>query len=141
MFNRLFGRKSSTQKQVDEIFGKLSSFLADEARQNATLSDEVRAVLETGPAVDKILGAVGEFGRDPRNPIPVNGPIGEVLYLSSLVSERGDFLFAHRLGSQNKIDVFETVTADGENWDLLYLSLYHPRRSRIAPLCYSFRSA
>lgn len=93
---------------------------------------EIRALLEAGPATDEIPGSSGEFGRDPRNPVPVNGPIGQALY-PSLTMNPGQFVFAHRLGSLGKVDVFETVTSDGSHWDLLYLSLYHPRKSRKAP--------
>lgn len=139
MFGNLFRRKSSEERQVAGIFERLNEFLRDDARQNAALPDEVRSMVEAGPAIDQLPDAAGEFGHDVRNPVPVNGPVGEALYLSSLSPDGDQFIFAHRLGSKGKIDVFETVSADGRRWDLLFLSLYHPRKSRKAPAGYSFR--
>jgi hypothetical protein len=43
----------------------------------------------------------------------------------------------HRLGSISNIDVFETVSLDGEVWDVLFLPLYYPRRSTKPPSGYS----
>jgi hypothetical protein len=35
----------------------------------------------------------------------------------------------HRLGSLGGIDAYEVVSLDGEVWDILFLDLYHPRKS------------
>jgi hypothetical protein len=39
----------------------------------------------------------------------------------------------HRLGSLGSIDVYETVSLNGAEWDILFLDLYHPRKSRYTP--------
>ncbi len=142
ILKRLWGRSSheDTQTRLDAIFRKLDAILTDEAKQNAVMPEEVRALLESGPAVDELPGASGDFGRSITNPIPVNGPIGEVAYLSSLRTDDGRFLLAHRIGSRETVDIFELVTGDGRDWDILYLTLYHPRRSRKAPRGYQFRA-
>ncbi len=70
---------------------------------------------------------------DVGNPIPVNGPIGEVIYLSNLRTAGGQPIMFHRLGSVRKINVYETVTFDGGTWDILFLDFYHPRKSKLAP--------
>ena len=87
-----------------------------------------------GFAVDELPHGIGEFGRSAENPIPVNGAIGELIYLSRLMTKNTQKkLLFHRLGSVENIDVYETVSIDGRNWDILFLSFYHPRKSRKAP--------
>jgi hypothetical protein len=61
-----------------------------------------------------------EFGRDPRHPIQVNGPLGEVIYLSNLRTAASQQIMFHRLGSVARIDAYETVTFDGTTWDILF---------------------
>lgn len=87
---------------------------------------------------DILPGATGEFGRCLTNPIPVNGPYGEIKYLSRLTIGSGYLLF-HRLGAVESIDVYEIVSADGKFWDILYLDMNHPRRSTLKPEGYEFR--
>jgi hypothetical protein len=86
--------------------------------------------VESGLSVDELPSAEGEFGRSLSNPIPTNGPIGELIYLSTLSTDAGTPVLAHRLGSINSVDVYETVSFDGLLWDVLFLTLYHPRKSR-----------
>jgi hypothetical protein len=86
---------------------------------------------------DEISGGSGDFGRSFQNPVPVNGPIGEILYLSNLRTKDRTPIMFHRIGSKNDADAFETVSLDGKVWDILFLHLYHPRKSRRAPTGYS----
>jgi hypothetical protein len=90
--------------------------------------------------VDAVPGAEGGFGRAAGNPIPVNGPFGEAQYLSSLVTEDGRPIAFQRLASIDRIDLYETVTFDGQTWDCLYLTRYFPRKSRLAPSGFRFAS-
>jgi hypothetical protein len=91
---------------------------------------------------DKLPGGQGEFGRITTNPIPVNGIGGEIMYLPRLRCKCGCGIFFHRLGSYREekigttIDVFETVCINGKHWDILYLDMYHPRRSTLVPKGY-----
>src|SRR3546814_10801196 len=55
----------------------------------------------------------GPFGFTETNPIPVNGPIGQLAYLSRLETQSGQRILFHRLGAIDKVDVFEAVTFDG----------------------------
>lgn len=137
---KFWKRRGDLDPQVRAIFEKLSRFLVDEAAQNDMLPEPFRSLVVNGAAVDRIAHGFGEFGFDLNNPIPVNGPLGEILYLSSLLHDSGEPLLIHRLGSIGKVDVFETVTFDGKHWELFYLDLYHPRKSRVAPKGYRFGS-
>jgi hypothetical protein len=104
-------RNESTEPAA--IFEKLHRFLNDERAQNNQLPESYRSEIQGGLDCDEISGANGEFGRSFQNPIPVNGPIGEILYLSSLrTNDRTPIMF-HRIGSKNGVDVFETVSLDG----------------------------
>ena len=40
--------------------------------------------------------------------------------------------------SIKEVDVFEAVTFDGREWFILFLDLYHPRRSRLTPEGFRF---
>ncbi|MES2436608.1 MAG: hypothetical protein V4519_01225 [Patescibacteria group bacterium] len=97
-----------------------------------------------GEVCDEVKGANGSFGLMASNPIPVNGPIGEIKYIGRLRTKNNSALLFHRIGSvtigaiANPIDVFETVSFDGKSWDILYFHPYHPRRSVKIPKGYSF---
>lgn len=87
---------------------------------------------------DELPGASGEFG-SATNPIPVNGPGGEVIYINRLRRPKsGGFMF-HRTGtvpsplSPMPLDRFELLALDGSEWRVLYFSMYHPRRSTKCP--------
>lgn len=134
-----FGRKepsTSLSPEVQRIFGKVHRFLDDETAQNNALPEDLRRTLAEGPSCDRIPNAFGEFGRTPTNPIPVNGPVGELIYLSGLETSDGVAIAFHRLGALDEVDVFEVVSEDGRYWDVLYLSLYFPRKSKHAPSGY-----
>ena len=108
------------------------------------LQQEFLWQLNLGSACDQLPGAVGDFGRDLGNPVPVNGVRGELKYLNRLVCPCGCHLLGHRLGSRalagiaGNIDIYETVCSEGRHWDLLVVHPYHPRRSHRAPADYSF---
>jgi hypothetical protein len=107
--------------------------IEDEAYQNNMLPAEMSDPIKRGLAVDKLPTAVGPFGQVETNPIPVNGAIGELAYLSRLESLNKSHLLFHRLGSVNFIDVYETVSINGRHWDLLFLDPYHLTKSKLAP--------
>jgi hypothetical protein len=125
-------------KPEEELLEKVYAFLQHDALQNGRLSDALQAELKGAPDVDIVPGATGEFGRAAGNPIPVNGPFGEAQYLSSLVTEAGQPIAFQRLRSSDRVDLYETVTLDGETWDCLFLTRYFPRKSRLVPKGFRF---
>jgi hypothetical protein len=133
--SKIFG--SGSKKQADivlrEAFGKIQRIIDDEDFQLELMNPAIRDVLQSSPAYDRKPDGVGAFGFVETNPIPVNGPIGEIAYLSRLEAGAGKRLIFHRLGSIQMVDVFEAVTFDGGQWYILYLDMYHSRRSKLAP--------
>lgn len=104
---------------------------------------EMESLILNGLSCDKVPNAVGEFGKVATNPIPVNGVKGEIKYLNRLRGKSGVGFIFHRIGSVdlvefNSIDVYEVVSVNGKDWDVLYFDMYHPRRSASIPLGYSF---
>jgi hypothetical protein len=134
----LFGARNvpSVSPEVEAIFKKVESFLADEDAQVARLPVELQEEIAENTACDFIPNGTGSFGKSIENPIPVNGPLGQALYLSSVRVNLVPIMF-HRLGSFSGIDIFEIVSLDGGVWDIFFLSLYFPRRSRKAPSGYT----
>lgn len=142
-FSRLFGRAEKSRKEQEaraamhRLFERALGVLNDDGRQNAFMPDALREAIEKSPG----LGAKGkgEFGRNLQNPIPVNGPLGEIAYLSRLKSAAtGSLLGFHRLGSLDRIDVYETFSLDGSGWDILFFDYYHLKKSDKTPEGYIF---
>jgi hypothetical protein len=93
----------------------------------------------SGTSVDKLEHTTGDFGTR-NNPIPVNGHIGEIKYLSKLRTKLGNSqLCFHRTGSHDSdaterpVDAFEVISLDGIFRRVIYFDFYHPRRSTSAP--------
>jgi hypothetical protein len=133
-------RKESATPEVAAVFRQLDRILNDERAQLEGLPEPFRSEVLRGVDCDEIPAATGEFGRDYRNPIPVNGPLGEMVYLSNLRTLNSQPVMFHRLGSIGKLDFFELVSFDGVKWDILLLDLYHPRKSVRSPIGYRIAS-
>jgi hypothetical protein len=134
--SRKRSRKTRVSGEVEAVYQEIDRLMDDERAQVDALPEPLRSKVLRGASCDEIPGAIGEFGRDPRNPIPVNGPMGEIIYLSNLRTVTLDPIMFHRLGSAGHVDVYETVSVDGAMWDVLFFDLYHPRKSRRTPTGY-----
>jgi hypothetical protein len=102
----------------------------------AVMPEDVRLALT---AVDQLPGAYGPFGYTQSNPIPVNGPIGEAVYIFRLRGKSDRPFLYQRLGSMDsqefsrKLDVYELFCSHGGEWIVLFFSMYHLRRSVQCP--------
>ena len=128
------GRIEKTPKT--EAAEKFYRLMDNEKAQVDCLPEPLRSEVIRGTNCDEIAGAIGDFGRDPRNPIPVNGPLGELIYLSNLRTTDSQQIMFHLLGTIRSVDIYETVSLDGAKWDILFLDHYHPRKSRRSPSGY-----
>ena len=129
-------RQFDDSPAVDRIFNKLERIVSDDEPPISHLPVDGQSEILSGPDIDELPNAVGLFGHERTNSVPVRGPIGEVSYLSRLVTQSRESVFGHRIGHFDRIDVYEFVGIDGIEWDILYLSMYHPRNSRKAPRGY-----
>ena len=130
--SKLFGGNKQ-DKALREAFEQIRRILEDEKFQLDMIHPVMKQMIESRPAYDKDPNATGPFGFTETNPIPVNGPIGQLAYLSKLETKRGERILFHRIGAVDTIDVFEAVTFSGSEWFILFVDLYHPRRSRLTP--------
>lgn len=122
--------KPGQRKQADAMFARLFTYMTSDTAQNER--NPFASTLK--PGVDVVPGAVGEFGRISSNPIPVNGPIGEVLYIAQLRNIAGTAFMAHRVGSVGaNVDAYELLSLDGRTWDLLFFNMYYDRKSKLVP--------
>jgi hypothetical protein len=73
------------------------------------------------------------------------GPLGEVIYLSRLRAAAGSPVMFHRVraeeGATRPVDVYEVLSLDGRVREALFLSMYHPRKSRKVPSGYTYAVA
>ena len=130
--SNLFGGNKE-DKALREAMAHIHRILDDEAFQLELVHPAMKAMLESAPAYDKDPNGTGPFGFTETNPIPVNGPIGQLAYLSRLETQSGHRILFHRLGAIGTVDVFEAVSFNGAEWFIFFIDLYHPRRSRLAP--------
>ena len=132
ILSSLFGG-SKEDKALKQVFEQIRRILEDEQFQLEMMHPKMREIIETRPSYDRDPNGSGPFGFSETNPIPVNGPIGELAYLSKLETIRGERVLFHRIGAIDAIDVFEAVTFSGSEWFILFVDFYHPRRSRATP--------
>lgn len=94
---------------------------------------------DQGYDCDELPFAVGEFGRDVTNPIPVRGIGGIRVYLGRLRTANGEKVVPKRVralaveNQPGKTDEYDVFTEGGGFLTKLYLCGYHQRVSRKAP--------
>ena len=106
--------------------------------QRTEVERQLGPLCTRGEGCDQVATGHGPFGSI-TNPIPVNGPIGELKYLTKLRGKSGEAVMFHRVGSfgspvvKHPVDQFEVVCLDASQWGLLFFDFYHPRRSNLSP--------
>lgn len=139
-FSNLFGGNKE-DRALQEALGQIRRIMEDEEYQLDMLNPVMKELIKSSPAYDRDPNGSGPFGFSATNPIPVNGPVGQLAYLSRLETNKGERVLFHRIGAIDKIDVFEAVTFSGSEWFVFFTDLYHPRRSRLTPEGFRFTSA
>ena len=130
--SNLFGGNKE-DKALRDAMAHIHRILDDEQFQLELVHPAMKSMLESAPAYDRDPNGTGPFGFIETNPIPVNGPIGQLAYLSRLETQSGQRILFHRLGAIGTVDVFEAVSFNGAEWFIFFIDLYHPRRSRLTP--------
>lgn len=145
--SNMFEHLSADEKKM--IYKRAVGFLNDDETQNSFYRATAPAGLfphcrKTGKTPDENPNATGDFGHSPNNPIPCNGPLGEMTYLSSLTLEKDNQkIFFQRSGSvagngidDNIVDEFSIISQDGKFAGKLYLDMNHPGKSSKVPTGY-----
>ena len=78
--SNLFGGNKE-DKALREALAHIHRILDDDAFQLELVHPAMKALLESAPAYDRDPNGFGPFGFTETNPIPVNGPIGQLAYL------------------------------------------------------------
>lgn len=137
ILSSIFG-KSKEEKALKEVLEHIRRILEDEEFQVECIHPSMRDIIKSKPAYDVDPDGTGPFGYVVTNPIPTNGPIGELSYLSSLETLNGERIIFHRLGAINTIDAFEAVTFSGSEWFIFFVDYYHPKKSKLSPEGFRF---
>lgn len=128
-----FFKKKTEKDELEGVFNKIAALLTDDDMQIRVLGPQAYSQFKNFSAIDRYPDGEGEFGRSLGNPIPANGPIGSLAYLSSLSAQSGHRILFHRIKAFGQIDVYEYVALSGDDWGLLFVDMYHSRKSRILP--------
>ena len=86
--SNLFGGNKE-DKALREALALINRIIEDEQFQLEHLNPIMKEMIESAPAYDKDPNGIGPFGFIETNPIPVNGPIGQLAYLSKLETQSG----------------------------------------------------
>ena len=122
--------KTRNQRSVLRIFEKTYALLESEQVQNSSMPTGLQSMLKENDFSREVSGG---YGFSPCDPVRVNGPIGELIYLSCLRSKGDVGFIGHRLGSFNALGVFEIVSEDLSSWHILYLDMYWRQKDLHAP--------
>ena len=113
----MFGSKNKSSSElppeIERTFEKAARMMEDEKLHNLMCPLSIKNRIVGGQDLDELPDAAADFGRSEENPIPATGPIGALVYLSSLKTQDGRRLLYHRLGSVDDIDIYETVSSAG----------------------------
>jgi hypothetical protein len=88
---------------------------------------------------DEIPGAMGRFGFDQTNPIPIHGIPNAKIYLSNLCFSDGHPIQFSRIGSiwestiNLPIDAYQIYDGEGKEIAILYISPYHLKCTEKTP--------
>ena len=123
-------KKAVNEVSVDGIFARTKNMLYDEEIQNRNLDDNLQSILRQN---EFRRARSPSYGFSPNDPIRVNGPLGEQLYIAMLRGMDGQAVIGHRLGSLQQLDVYEVATSDFTQWAVLVFDMYYLSKDTVAP--------
>ena len=92
-----------------------------------------------GIDADELPNGTGQFGFDPRNPIPCRTVLGSMAYLERLHTQDGAKVNAERIGSfgsptpNSPVDGYKLTGPGGSELGTIFISPYQARISNKAP--------
>jgi hypothetical protein len=136
-----FGKKRKEDKALEAAFKRISQALTDDDLQLRFLGPQQYSYFKALSAIDKHPNGEGAFGTSLKNPIPANGPIGTISYLSNLTTSSGQRITFHRISAFGNIDVYEFVALSGSPWGFFFVDMYQSRKSTLVPKNFTQASA
>lgn len=127
-FSRVWLRLAQARR-LEAIYEKLRHLLVSEEEQlvpYGSLSSYLKSNV-----YPRLVGKM--YGISPNDPIRANGPFGELVYISRLMTQSGRGFVGHRLGSIKDQDVYEVVSTDFETWMVLWFDMYWTTKDFCAP--------
>lgn len=125
-----FGGRIKRKASLASVFEKVYQLLQNEDMQNALYPSSLQSLLKPDNANRQISDL---YGTDITDPIRVNGPLGELLYISGLRHPSGASYLGHRLGSLRSTDVYEVVSDDFRDWRIIFFDMYWANKDTVAP--------
>ncbi len=123
----------TAEAQLDAEVDGLNRLLEDAEYQLSFMSAEFAEDALSNGAAEEVPGAIGRFAYTPTNPVPVNGTVGAMAYLSRLQTRSRDSLIFHRLGRLDALEVFEALCLAQGQWFVFFLDPRYARASASAP--------
>ena len=110
----------------------------DQIKKELETLDDIQGKIRND-SIDTVTAAFGEFGYDRTNPIPVNDPSGERLYIESLQCECGVPFLYQRIGSVgigpdgHFLDLYTLIYKNFKHKIELFFDMYHGTQSQLIP--------
>jgi hypothetical protein len=123
-------KKAAKEFPVEGAFAKMLNMLQNEDVQNKCLDAKLRGLLVSNQ-INR--NHTTKYGYMPADPIRVNGPLGEQLYIAMLRGREGQAVIGHRLGSLRNLDIYEIATSDFAQWAVLFFDMYYLNKDTFAP--------
>lgn len=140
-----FAKKQDQKPKEAAKRGSSKKLMSQNAEPQPVTDDPLLSLLAKGDIygdgvdADQIPGAIGEFGLDVNNPIPVKSVLGAIEYLENLTFSDGSKVKYVRLHStssayvKHPVDAYALSRESGDKVCTVYLSPYHKRNSRKKP--------
>jgi len=122
--------RKAKSRPLESILEGIYKILVDDNAQTMLYPEPLKENLKENTPNRAVSGL---YGLSPGDPIRANGPIGELVYISRLISASGCGFVGHRLGSIKGLDVFEVVSTDFDEWFVLCFDMYWLSKDDIAP--------
>jgi len=123
----------SAEEQLDAEVESLNRLLEDQAYQLSLMPEAIVSQAQRNGQVDEIVGAQGRFAYVPTNPVPVNGTVGAMAWLSRLQTRHKESLVFHRLGQIGAIEVYEAMSLIRRQWFVFFTDPRYAGASDRAP--------
>ncbi|MEM6988388.1 MAG: hypothetical protein AAF499_17875 [Pseudomonadota bacterium] len=139
----LFRNRSqrAAEAKLDQDVETVSRLLDDPDYQLSLMPRAIVDQARRNGHAGEIPNAAGSFALVPSNPVPVNGTVGAMAWLSRLQTRHGESLVFHRLGILGDLEVYETLSLQRQQWAMFFFDPRYLSASTRAPNGYQLLSS